>query len=135
HLRSFMYKILLNASKIVFISEAYKQKVMQLLPINIERKISNKIVVLPNGVDNYWIESSNINMKRELKKDSLNLLFIGELNENKNLSTVIHAVDKIFMKNKSVKLDVIGSGPLETVLKKKTESLGIKNIVEFHGYI
>lgn len=135
HLRPFMYQILLNASSIVFISEAYKKTVLSLLPKEILKKVKDKMIVLPNGVDQFWLEESSEKMVKKEMRKSLDLLFIGTLDENKNLSTVIQAVDKLLQKNKEVKLHVVGKGPSEDKLKVLIKQLDLEKNIILHGFV
>lgn len=133
HLRPFMYKILLNASVVVFISHAYKQKLLSLLPKDIVSQIESKCLVIPNGIEDFWHENSVVPKKLN-DTSKISLLFIGLINKNKNLKTVIFACAKLRDQGLNVNLDVIGNGPLEEEIKILCRDLDLKN-VEFHGYL
>jgi len=134
HLRPLMYKILLNAKSIVFISQAYKQKMFSLLPSNVMSNIENKCYVIPNGIDEYWHENI-VQAKIISQPNEIVLLFIGEINKNKNLLNVIKSCSQLKKKGVKVLLNVIGEGDLEEECKKESEKLGIKKNVIFHGYL
>lgn len=133
HLRPFMYNILKNSSRIIFISHAYKKQLLSNLPSEITLEIESKCMVIPNGIDEYWhkntSDSKNIG---NIKK--LNLLFIGELNKNKNFEAVIMAYKKLIKAGYDLSLHVIGSGPKEVDFRKQCETIN-KSKVIFHGYI
>ncbi|MFS0892098.1 glycosyltransferase family 4 protein [Peribacillus frigoritolerans] len=133
HLRPFMYKILFNASVIVFISHAYKQKMLSLLPRDIVSQIESKCLVIPNGIEDFWHENSVV-PKKINNINKISLLFIGLINKNKNLKTVIYACAKLRDQGLNVNLDVIGNGPLEEEIKILCRDLDLKNVV-FHGYL
>lgn len=137
HLRPYMYKILKNASKIVFISEAYKKQVIELLPQTIKEKVESKFIVLPNGISQFWHENSLINKKKSFNEKHLRLLFIGELNYNKNISSVIKAVKRLSSDNNKnkVTLNIVGKGPLEKELKQEIFDLNSNCEINFHGFI
>jgi L-malate glycosyltransferase len=134
HLRAFMYKVLLNASAIVFISHAYKQTMFSLLPSRILEKIEKKCYVIPNAIEDYWHERSMpkkiINTPKEIT-----LLFIGSIDKNKNLELIIRASAELSGAGYDVSLHIIGSGLLEEKLKELCNKLNIDNKVIFHGYI
>lgn len=132
HLRPFMYKVLLSAKKIVFISYAYKSNLLDLLPAHITEKVIDKCVVIPNGIDDYW--HNQIKPAEKKPNDIFNLLFIGTLNKNKNLYKVLEAC-AILNRESQVRLDVIGNGPDENEIFQYTKDLGIDSIVTFHGFI
>ncbi|GAF65023.1 putative glycosyltransferase [Bacillus sp. TS-2] len=135
HLRPFMYKVLLNASFVVFISHAYKEQLLSLLPKKIEEKISNKCVVIPNGIDDFWHENSVLDYKRKKFDKKISLLFIGLINKNKNLESVLKTCAYLRKLGYDVELNVLGNGPSEEKCKQLCEKLNIKNYVFFHGYI
>lgn len=134
HLRAFMYQVLLNAQVVVFISEAYKQKMLELLPQHIVSKISSKCYVIPNGIEDYWHE--NAISKSEIEEiRTIRLLFIGKIDKNKNLTSVIHACSKLHKEGYQFFLNVIGNGPLEEECIQLSRTLEIDKSVKFHGYL
>lgn len=134
HLRPFMYKILSNAESIVFISHAYKHKMLSLLPSHISKKIKRKIHVIPNGIDDYWHENAGAKGSFKQAKE-INLLFVGTINENKNLYSVLLACERLLIKGFKVTLHVIGNGPKLEEAKKLCADLKMQSNVNFHGYI
>jgi glycosyltransferase EpsD len=75
-------------------------------------------------------------LKNELgfSKDQFLLLCTGELNENKNQSTVIKAVAEVAKIIPNIKLLLAGNGPNEQLLKDLVDNLNIIDKVEFLGY-
>ncbi|WP_411738687.1 glycosyltransferase family 4 protein [Peribacillus sp. S4] len=134
HLRPFIQKVLLNARAVVFISHAYKEKMLTLLPSNVVSKIQSKCYVIPNGIDDHWHENAVTKSKKGNLND-INLLFIGSIDKNKNLSTVISACSKLQKEGYKVSLNVIGSGPLEDECRQLNKKLGIEKDIIFHGYL
>lgn len=133
HLRPFMYKILLNAKSIVFISHAYKNNLLPLLPYYIRSEIKNKCVVIPNGIDDYWHQKVTPKLNYNISNE-LNLLFIGTLNKNKNLYKVLEAC-ALLNNRYDLTLNVIGEGSHKNQLVKLSKELGLESNVIFHGYI
>ncbi|MFC0560845.1 glycosyltransferase family 4 protein [Halalkalibacter alkalisediminis] len=134
-LRPYMYKILLNARKVVFISHAYKKQMFSLLPAKVVSQIKSKCIVIPNGIDKYWHKESKETKVRKDKLSEINLLFIGMLNKNKNLKSVLLTCAKLCEQGYNAKLKVVGNGPLEDDFRSLTKELNIDKNVEFHGYI
>ncbi|MCM2604246.1 glycosyltransferase family 4 protein [Rossellomorea marisflavi] len=99
--------ILENATKIVFISEAYKKEVIDSF---IEKKelIENKAVVIPFGIDDFWRNNTLLH-KKERESDILNLLFVGKVNKNKNVSTIIDVVESLNNEGIRTKLNIVGA--------------------------
>jgi glycosyltransferase involved in cell wall biosynthesis len=134
HLRPFMYKIMINASAIVFISHAYKTKTLSLLPADVLSQIEDKCLVIPNGIDDFWHEQA-LPEKRVKLDNEIKLLFIGLIDENKNLGAVVSACAELNKKGHNVSLDIVGNGPLEEKNKALCKELNIEDKVTFHGYI
>lgn len=97
-------KVLLNASKIVFISEALKNKFCTHIAIKeILPQIENKFMVQPNGIDDYWID----HVRRE-KKKGYNILYVGRFDSNKNVVRLIKALIALHKDYPAVKLNLVG---------------------------
>ncbi|MBP1915423.1 glycosyltransferase involved in cell wall biosynthesis [Lederbergia galactosidilyticus] len=133
HLRPFIFKVLENASSIVFISHAYQKKTFDLLPTKIVELIKDKTQVIPNGIDKNWFNSLP-DVKNEPSK-KLRLLFTGSLDKNKNLSSVLKLGKLLMSENVDFILNVAGDGPLCEQYRLKTKQMGLDNRVKFHGNI
>lgn len=97
-------RILLNASKIIFISDILKQRFLNHVAIkDIAHKISDRILVQPNGIDDYWIDHV-----RNEKNNSNNVLYVGKFDQNKNVLRLIKAILKIKEYIPDIHLDLVG---------------------------
>jgi glycosyltransferase EpsD len=67
-------------------------------------------------------------------KDQFILLCTGELNKNKNQSTIIKAVAEVVNDIPNIKLLLAGNGPMELKLKSLVNELKINHVVDFLGY-
>ncbi|RAS79918.1 glycosyltransferase family 4 protein [Priestia endophytica] len=67
-------------------------------------------------------------------QDQFLILCTGELNKNKNQSTLIKAIAEISKEYSNIKLLLAGNGPMEYELKSIVESLEISDLVDFLGY-
>jgi L-malate glycosyltransferase len=134
HLRKLMFNILSEAENIIFLSPAYMKKTLSLLPQEIVTKIQKKCIVIPNGINDYW-HSTTLPMQKKISKEKISLLFIGTVDKNKNLETVLKVCAKLRNDNLNVSLNVLGDGPLLNKYKKLSEDIGIKDFVEFIGYV
>lgn len=134
HQRKFSHKVLINASAIIYISPAYKNKLEKLLPKEIVEKIQSKSYVIPNGIDEQWFMEENMAISRDDRK-KIKLFFTGLLNKNKNLDTVIKLLKSLIDEGEQVTLDVAGDGPLKEKLQAKVKSLNLTSQVKFHGKV
>lgn len=98
--------ILMNASKIIFISHSLKEVFMRHKGVqSIMDRIENKIVVIPNGIDKFWIE--NACSDRIINHQ---LCYIGSFLPRKNVLKLIDAVNMLSKKYPDIKLNIIGKG-------------------------
>lgn len=77
-----------------------------------------------------------VKLKRQLgySKCQLILLCIGELNKNKNQTTVIKVIAEVVKYIPNIKLLLAGNGPMDQKLKSLVNELNLKNNVDFLGY-
>ena len=69
-----------------------------------------------------------------LKAEDFVLLCTGELNKNKNQSTLLRAANELKDKIPSLKILLAGNGPLRAELEKQVQDYGLQNVVRFLGY-
>lgn len=118
HLRWIGFKILDNANQVVFLSESYKNEVLEkYVPNSKKAEINEKISVIPNGIDDFWFENI-CDEKDELQSSNLKLLQIGDIDKNKNIETTVEAVKLLIEQGYKVRLDVVGKIKDQTVFDK-----------------
>lgn len=125
--------ILLHAKSIVFISGANKEAFLRLKEIaSIRDKIVDKIQVINNGIDDYWIA----NKKKYIPIiQGSNFLFVGRFDKNKNVGRLIDALSIYRDKyDSSVRLRLIGGGGSEhkLIIRKIANS---KKWIKYYGEI
>lgn len=101
-------RLLKNAKKVVVTSNEMKKKINQIHNLNSK----NDIVVIPNYVDTELFSLKNNNLKK-----IFDIVFVGRLEEQKNVVQFLHAANSL-----KIKTLIIGSGTLKTVLIKKFDS-------------
>lgn len=108
HLRKLGIDILKEAKNIVFISSTYRDALMdEYIPREYRKAFLEKSVVIPNGINDFWLE--NKFYKREKAKDKkINLLYVGLVNKNKNIETTISACQMLIDEGFDVKYTIIG---------------------------
>ena len=92
----------------------------------------NKPIVIPNGVDIKEFDKINVPKDKNFK-----IIFVGRLHPQKGLKYLIDAVywiEKI-IREKKVKIHLIGSGEEQPILEKQMKDLGIEDIFIFRGKI
>ena len=117
HLWSLGKKILLNSAKIIFISPNIQRKfekkgsVKSIMPV-----IRNKCVVIPNGIEDFWI---NNRIYRRHDTSAKEILYIGRFDENKNVERLIKSVLELRWEINNIHLNMIGGGDAchDTIMK------------------
>lgn len=107
-LRKLGIDILCNASKIVFISPAHKRTVLcKYVPKKLKYKIEKKSSVIPNGIDPFWLEHKRTEVKC-ISHKTIRLLYVGEINSNKNLVLTCQAIDDLILQGFDITLSLAG---------------------------
>lgn len=125
-------KILLGAERIVFISKALQDAfvrhpmITSLLP-----KIQDKLVLQPNGIEDYWIDNSS---KENDGDRGHGLVYVGKFDANKNVLRLMDAVVNLRRRIPDVHLDLVGGGDSQhDVVLAKIESY--PELFTYHGPI
>ena len=67
-------KNMLSASKVFFLSEAYKKQVFeQYLPADVVEQVKEKIEIIPNGIDDFWFANKPAE-KKQIDKSCIKLV-------------------------------------------------------------
>lgn len=106
-------KILLNASAVIFLSDSYKEKVINsFVPKKIKGEVLKKSFVIPNGIDDFWFENqwvkSFLDVKDRIYDHNIHLIYAGDIDKNKNIEQVAKAVNFLEKKDWIIDLKVIG---------------------------
>ncbi|KYD19793.1 glycosyltransferase family 4 protein [Caldibacillus debilis] len=135
HLRSFIKEVLLQAEAVIFISEAYKKKVFELFPKKIINKIEHKVYVIPNGIDDMWLKKEIVK-SQQVRDDKIHLIFVGSIDKNKNLKTVLKVLKELNQQmERKYYLHIAGEGPLRKKLESYAIKHGIGSDLKFYGYV
>lgn len=118
HLRWYGWKIIKNAAKIIFISDAYRKYFSsEYVSYSEKEDFLSKVYVIPNGLAEEWFEGAH---SRNKDPDSvLKVSFAGKLIKRKNLLTTWNAVQLLNKQNCPAILRIAGDGPYRTQLENK----------------
>lgn len=107
HLRSAGVKIMRDAQYVVFLSPSYRDRVIETyVPASLRETILAKSLIIPNGIDDYYLE--NQPEPRNSVPETIRLIYVGEINSNKNLETTIAAAELLKNEGITVQLTVVG---------------------------
>lgn len=110
HLRKRGLRTLLSSQSVFFLSSVYKKKVINsYIPNRYQNEIESKSLIIPNGIDNYWLDNEPEEVDFSQKPHHpINLIFVGVINRNKNIKLIQTAVRLLIKDGEQVKLTVVG---------------------------
>lgn len=125
YLNGLIKRLLGQTEKVIFLAPSYMKH------FNKFRIDQNKIAVIPNAVNDYWFEQQK---KVRIPHVPISIIFVGEIQKNKNVSSIILAVSELNKRNVDIEFHVIGSGPEESGCQALAKKLSIEKKVFFHGW-
>lgn len=116
YLRKRGVRILKDASAVFFLSDTYRTKVLeQYVPENLRQEIYDKSYIMPNGIDDFWLENKNAGKLSQLEENlksleekQLNVIFAGVICERKNPLTTQEALQLLREKGWKIQYTVAG---------------------------
>ncbi len=114
--------ILKRSSAVITVSTAMK-KAVEKLGID-----TQKIHVIPMGVD---LKHRFVPLPQSRKMKSI--LFVGRFVEKKGIRYLIEAFPFVAKKHPDAELTLIGTGPLDTDIKRRVKQYGIQSNIRFMG--
>ena len=119
-----------NADAVVAVSHAVKQ--------DVQKMVEREVVVIPIGIkvkDFQFSESNRSSVRSEfgIAPDQKIIGYVGRLVPEKNLFTLLSAFIDACQSIPSLKLVIVGSGPLETEMKSRIGSNGYGQNTIFCG--
>ncbi len=110
-------KILKQAKAVIFLSPAYRDIHLKRICPEFELEgILRNSHIIPNGINQFWLKNRKMTSKHHGVR---NILFVGVIDERKNLLTLIEACEILNNKGFKVALIVVGDGPLLRKMKSK----------------
>ena len=80
-----------KADRIIFLSPAYKKTTFnKYIPREYTGEIEDKSEIIPNGISDLFFK--NKSRTTRLINNKINIIYVGEINNNKNLGTTIEAI-------------------------------------------
>lgn len=117
HLRKTGIKILSEAERIIFLSPRYRDLILnKYTPSQSEQDFLKKSIIIPNGIDDYYLVNRPVNKFRNQK--CLNIVTVGLVNKGKNQLAVCKAIEMIYNKYKNIKYTIVGKVEDKEVFNK-----------------
>ena len=136
HLNYFARKILESASFVIFITPDQKRLTIRHLYGSRKPKWLDRSIILPNGIDDFWLKNLNYSTKSiSLREKKLKLIQVSRLVKYKNIDKTILATAILRKWGYNVELTIVGEGPELNRLKGLTSENGLDKHVIFSGFI
>ena len=124
HLRGKGIEIMEGASAVLFLSSAYRDHVIRkYVPQGKRDAILAKSFLIPNGIDDFWFEnqfdrSAAADSRRIEGEKRVDVLYVGEINENKNLLLTARAIRQLNEKGWQIRYRAVGKVSDAGILEK-----------------
>lgn len=113
-------EIMNHSSGVIFLSQPYADMVLnKYVKKNDKEEIASKIYVIPNGIDDFFF--TNKRTESRYLSDLITLIYVGDVNNNKNVLETIQAVEKL-RERLNVRFRIVGQildKELNTILCNK----------------
>jgi len=134
YLKEMGIQIMKESKKIIFLSPAYRDYILEkILPGNLRESIMKKSIVIPNGINSFWLQTKYDRSESKNKK-KINLLYIGDFTLNKNIEISIKVARKLKDLGYKVNFTIVGSGG-NNESKVKRLAKANEDIIEIHERI
>lgn len=122
------YECYRKMDKIIFVSRDAKDKFKEIFKFD-----DNRFEVVYNLID--CNEIKQLADSKIVKKNKFTICMVGRLNQQKRYDRAFEVIRRLKENRYDFELWVIGSGELETELKKIVEANEIKDVVFFKGFV
>ena len=122
-------KVLLNATTVFFVAPSYRELIKKAYP----EVDSTKFCLLPNGLDNFWIENAYERPTTENTFETFNILFVGHIIKRKKLDLLIEFIKKY--NDRKYNLNIVGQNHLDLDFDEIAKSITNGNTVNYIGEV
>ena len=103
-------KIADEASAVMFLSEPYEKQFLEKVygrqPEEKQKEILKKCHIIPNGLESFWLE--NAGESKGISGDIVELICVGKIDHNKNMKSIVKAMDILKKRSVRAHLTVVG---------------------------
>lgn len=129
HLKRIGIKVMQKADRVIFLSPAYQHTVIKkYVPSNMRGEIYKKSIVIPNGISELFLNNRPKERRAQIENiKDIKLIYVGEINQNKNLKETIAAAKILNKKGYGISITVVGD-----ITDPKCSTLIKEDCVEYH---
>ncbi|AXI99736.1 Glycosyltransferase involved in cell wall bisynthesis [Cyclonatronum proteinivorum] len=121
--------IIRDSAGLYTMSPAYEKSVRTLFPETFHPIYNQKIQVIPNGADDFWFENRHLSAPPDSSR--VELLFVGQLDDNKNAEGVLKAAAQLVSAGTEVRVTIVGDGPRSAQLAEHAYPFEVR----FEGFV
>jgi glycosyltransferase involved in cell wall biosynthesis len=127
---SILFKTVARNCTVIAISKSVFEHVEKVL--NVSKK---NIQLIYNAIPEIGVKADKKEMRKELNipEDSFCVLFVGRLEIQKSVPTLLHAAKELKGKIKNLRIVIVGQGTLKDELQSLSLELNISDVVFFVG--
>ena len=101
----------------------------------IKKKISNKIIVVPNATEKIKNQLNKINKQKYFDKNFFNITYTGNIGKAQPFENFCLAANNIYLKNKNIRFNIFGEGKsknqlINDIYKYKNKNIKIFDYIE-----
>ena len=120
-----------NSSALIGVSETIKREY--------EKRTKKDVILIHNLIPKNKTKKSKKDLKNEYNyNDSFIILFLGSIKKIKGIDILIKAFIGLgtkYVREKNLKLIIVGEGSLKIIMKKKVEASGFGDYIRFIGFV
>ena len=117
-----------SAARIIFQTEGDRGDFIRRRP-----KAASRTAVVPNSIDASWFDPS---LRDAHPSHTLShLIYVGALNRRKGVLGLLDAVAELLDEERSLTLEIAGSGPLEAAVQARIAERGLSGSVALSGHV
>lgn len=139
HLKPYLipygFKIMENASKIIFLSKAYQDIMFRkYIPERKQRELIKKSVILPNGIDDFWIKNlyygrNYTEIQKRLERKEIKIICVANILKDKNIPFLQKVLEKAREEGWKIQLHLIG----KAIDRKELNRIEKDKFTIYHG--
>jgi len=131
--KKFRRYILNKSSKIIALSEYWRNKLLEIKDVPEEKFITVYNFVDTDKFNRY--EKEKCRRKLKLPKNKKIIFGIGQMTERKGFQYLIEAIPKVIKVREDILFVIGGKGPTKEKLEKKTQEYEMEEYVKFIGFV
>ena len=127
---TFLFTRVVKNCKVICISKVVKEHVLKTLRVPEER-----IRLIYNGIParKIFLSKNEIRKQLEWSDDILHILFVGRLEKQKSVHTLIRAMGEVVKSKPDIMCNIVGEGSLKKELEDLSISLRLEKNIRFLG--